>query len=161
MKKYQVLLFALSIAMVGIILSGCMALQSPTPFYSIIATIPVGQVPEGVAVNPNTNTIYVANNGSNNVSVINGNTNQVIATIPVGQWPYGVAVNPNTNTIYVANNDSNNMSVINGNTDQVIATTPVGQWPVGVAVNRNTGILYVINSGNNTVDVIKPGAASF
>ncbi len=82
--------------------------------YQVIATIP-DQWANGVAVNPNTNTIYIANWLSNNVSVINGNTNQVIATIPVGQCPQGVAVNPNTNTIYVANIDSNTVSVINGN----------------------------------------------
>src|SRR3989442_1937775 len=40
--------------------------------------IPVGNNPEGVAVNPNTNRIYVANSADNNVSVIDGSTNTVI-----------------------------------------------------------------------------------
>ena len=56
-----------------------------------------------MAVNPNTNRIYVANHDSNNVSVIDGASNTVVATVAVGTGPYGVAVNPNTNRIYVAN----------------------------------------------------------
>ncbi len=35
-----------------------------------IVTIPVGQNPWGVAVNPNTNTIYVTNSATNTVSLL-------------------------------------------------------------------------------------------
>jgi len=77
----------------------------------------------------------VANSGSNNVSVIDGNTNSVIATVSVGTSPEGVGVNPLTNGIYVANFNSNNVSVIAGNINSVIATIPVGANPRGVGVN--------------------------
>ena len=43
-----------------------------------------GSEPEGVAVNPTTNRIYVANYDSNNVSVIDGASNTVVATVAVG-----------------------------------------------------------------------------
>src|SRR5579872_3072501 len=66
------------------------------------STISVGSSPYGVAVNPTTNTIYVTNLLSNNVSVINGATNLVTATIAVGTSPNGIAVDPKTNVIYVA-----------------------------------------------------------
>ena len=55
-----------------------------------------------VAVNPATNKIYVANKGSNNVTVIDGATN----SSPRWRWqrrPISSAViNPVTNKIYVA-----------------------------------------------------------
>ena len=51
---------------------------------TVVATVPVGTWPDGVAVNPTTNRIYVANCDSNNVSVIDGATNTVVATVPVG-----------------------------------------------------------------------------
>ncbi len=38
----------------------------------------------GVAVNPATNRIYVANSGANSVTVINGSTDSVITTITTG-----------------------------------------------------------------------------
>jgi DNA-binding beta-propeller fold protein YncE len=81
--------------------------------------VAAGTDPGGVAVNPNTNQIYVANtciNSSNtatacNVTVIDGATNNT-TTVAAGTDPGAVAVNPNTNQIYVVNNDSNNVTVL-------------------------------------------------
>ena len=78
----------------------------------VITTVRVGSLPEGVAANPKTNTVYVANADSNTVSVISGRTNTVIATVRVGIGPEGVAANPRTNTSYVANIGSDTVSVI-------------------------------------------------
>ena len=64
---------------------------------TVVATVAVGNNPGGVAVNPNTNRIYVANSGSGNVSVIDGASNTVIATVAGMSYPEGVAVNANTN----------------------------------------------------------------
>ncbi len=80
---------------------------------TVIATIPVGTWPLfGVGVNTITNRIYVANVGSNNVSVIDGATNAVVATVSVGDFPKAVGANPNTNRIYVTNDNDNTVSVI-------------------------------------------------
>ena len=55
-----------------------------------------------MAVNPVTNKIYVANQNSNTVTVIDGATNTT-ATVAAGNTPFAVAVNPVTNKIYVTN----------------------------------------------------------
>src|SRR6266581_3601133 len=111
---------------------------------TVVATIPDGQGPFGVAVNPKTNTIYVTNPPSETVTVISGQTNTVVATIPVaGGLPSGVAVNPKTKIIYVANLLSDTVSVINGRTNTVVATVPVGSGPSGAAVTRKPNTAYV------------------
>jgi YVTN family beta-propeller protein len=132
----------------------------------VIATIPVGNWPVRVGVNPLTNRIYVANDTGDSVSVIDGPTNTVVTTIPVGDWPRGVAVNMTTNRIYVANQHDNNVSVIDGATDTEIDTDgnpgngitriPVGSGPVGVDVNPTTNRIYVANFswGSGSVSVI-------
>ncbi|MCB1905249.1 MAG: beta-propeller fold lactonase family protein, partial [Gammaproteobacteria bacterium] len=56
--------------------------------------------------------VYVANNGTNSVSVIDTATNTVADTVAVGDRPYGVAVNPAGTRVYVTNNNSDNVSVI-------------------------------------------------
>ena len=56
---------------------------------AVVATLPVGQEPIGVAVNPVGAFVYVANYGDNTVSVINTAPNVVVATIPVGTEPVG------------------------------------------------------------------------
>jgi YVTN family beta-propeller protein len=80
--------------------------------YSVIATIPVGQGPLAIAVNPTNGLVYVANFDLNTVSVIDPSTNTVVDTIPVGQGPAGVAFNPTNGLVYVANFGSNTVSVI-------------------------------------------------
>jgi len=65
---------------------------------AVIATIPVGSGPSDVAVNPNTDRIYVANSGSDTLSVIDGATNSVLTNVPMTR-PYGVAANPATDRI--------------------------------------------------------------
>ena len=47
--------------------------------YSVIATIPVGQNPYGVAINPTNGLVYVTNANSNTVSVISPATNTIVA----------------------------------------------------------------------------------
>ncbi|MEX0801743.1 MAG: hypothetical protein WD688_00210, partial [Candidatus Binatia bacterium] len=73
---------------------------------TVIATVPVGLEPWGVAVHPNGSRVYVTNGGSGEVSVIDTATNTVIATLP-GIFPSrilprGVAVHPDGSRVYVA-----------------------------------------------------------
>ena len=67
----------------------------------VTATIPVGVGPSGVGVNPLTGTVYVADFGSNAVSVISGWTHTVTATIPVAYYPLYTAVTPDGSQVFV------------------------------------------------------------
>lgn len=117
--------------------------------------INVGSKPLGVAITSNGKWVYVANRGSNSVSVINTITNNVTATVPVGSEPYGVAVSSDGN-VYVTNQNSGNISVINTTTNTVIATVNVGVYPHGIAVTPNGKTVYVANHNPycGTVSVI-------
>src|SRR2546426_685245 len=123
---------------------------------SVVNTITVGKFPSAVAINRNTNMIYVANTGDNTTSVINGETNSVVSTITVGNEPNGIGVNPKTNMIYVANflSVAGTVSVIDGATNSVTSTIQVGNGPIGVDANPTTNKIYVANSNGNTVSVI-------
>ena len=79
---------------------------------SVTPTVQVGSGPVSLAVDQNTDTIYVANSGDNTVSVINGATcngqntsgcGQTTATVTVGSVPVALDVNQATDTVYVAN----------------------------------------------------------
>ena len=76
------------------------------------ATVPVGTTPFGVGVNAATDRVYVANQLSDDISVIDGSTNAVVATIPVGNVPFAVGVNAATDRVYVSNGMSDSVSVI-------------------------------------------------
>jgi len=126
---------------------------------TVVATVPVGLSPLGIAVNLATSRVYVTGRDSDNVTVIDGATNTVMATVPVGLSPVGVAVNPTTNLIYVANWEGDSVSVIDGGSNTVVATVPAGDWPYGVAVDPVTNRIYVTNAAHNgTVSVIDGGS---
>jgi YVTN family beta-propeller protein len=128
---------------------------------TLLATVDTGTTPVAAAANRATNQIYTANYDSNNVTVIDGATDQT-TTVVAGQYPYDVRVNPLTNKIYVANycgNDSTcqsngTVTVIDGATLNT-TTVNVGPNPYQAAVNTVTNKIYVANSGaGNTVTVI-------
>jgi YVTN family beta-propeller protein len=104
-----------------------------------------------VAVNPATNKIYVANQYSGNVTVIDGATSTT-STVSVGSNPVSVAVNTVTNKIYVANNGGN-VTLIDGATNST-TTLAAGMGPSSVAVNPITNKIYVANNTSNNVTVI-------
>ncbi len=116
--------------------------------------IKVDSYPVGIAINPATSKIYVSNEFSNTVSIIDESTDKVQATIRVGSFPYGIDVNPLNNRIYVANRGSNTVSVIDGSTNLKMADVQVGKSPIDVAVNPSSSLAYVTNIESGTVSVI-------
>ena len=128
---------------------------------SIFGTHPTNQpgltvdsYPIGVALNPVTRKVYVTNEFSNTVSVINGVTATKEDTITVGNFPYAVATNPFTNRVYVTNRGSDTVSIIDGSTNSKLHNVTVGHSPVGIAVNPTANWIYVTNINSGTVSVI-------
>jgi YVTN family beta-propeller protein len=56
-----------------------------------------------VLVDPVANLVYVANDGSNNVTFIDGNTDSVLFTAATGIQPFALAKDATTGDVYVAN----------------------------------------------------------
>jgi YVTN family beta-propeller protein len=116
--------------------------------------IDVNTFPIGIAVNPSTNKVYVVNEYSNTVSVIDTNTDTVKSTISLGNFPYGIDINPLNNRIYITNRGSNTVSVLDGSVDTKLHDITVGKSPVGIAVNPSANWIYVTNLDDGTMSVI-------
>ena len=91
---------------------------------TVVATIPVGPYPWGVAVSPDGSRAYVTNRNGGTVSVINTATNTVIATVAVGGNPVGASVTPDGSEVYIANPGNGLVSVIDTGSNTVAATIP-------------------------------------
>ncbi len=120
---------------------------------AVVATIPVGGFPLGVAITPDGTRAYVTNQESNTISVIDTATNTVVATIPVGGGPNGVAITPDGTGAYVTDLFSDSVSVIDTATNTVVATIPVGGSPDQIAITPDGTRTYVTNVNSNTVSV--------
>lgn len=125
--------------------------------------IPVGPNPWGVAVNPRTRMLYVADTGinlfpaginaqGNTVDVVSLKTLSVVKTMTVGPHPWNVAVDPKTNTVYVGVSGANEVAVIRKN--RVVKDIGVGQSPHGLAVDPKNHRVFVNDSVSNQVSII-------
>jgi YVTN family beta-propeller protein len=106
--------------------------------------------------------IYVTNEGSDNVSVIDRQLGRVVATVMVGEKPRGIAIasERENSRVYVANSGSDTVSVIDPTTNKVEYEIPVryGRGPEGIAAARLSSekqLVYVANYDSNTVSVIE------
>jgi YVTN family beta-propeller protein len=121
-------------------------------------TVPVGLNPAAVAVNPVTNKVYVANQGSDNVTVVDGATGNPIF-VPAGVEPDAIAVDASTNQIYVADLASDEVTVIDGATNNTTSLA-AGALPRAIAVNPVTNTAWVANAGSNSVTLINGSTLS-
>jgi len=98
---------------------------------------------------------YVANLGSDTVSMIDIPTSLPVTTIHVGSEPWGVAISPNGKQVYASNYIGNSVSVIDTASNTVVATIPGLSSPRSVAFTPPDGTwVYVANPGSNNVSVI-------
>ena len=110
-----------------------------------LPSVVTGTDPTSVAINPRTNRVYVANSGSLDVSVIDGETRQVVATVPMSTRPHAVGVNQRSGRIYVATAESS-VVVISGDSNEVIGTVPLSSRPLGLAIDHRTDRVFVATS---------------
>lgn len=97
---------------------------------------------------------YVANLGSDTVSMIDIPTSLPVTAIPTGSEPWGVAISPNGKQVYVSNYIGNSVSVIDTASNTVVATIPGLSSPRGLAFTPDGTWVYVANPGVNNVSVI-------
>ena len=121
---------------------------------SVLATIPVGDSPERLAVAPDGSRVYVANTGSNSVSVIDTTTNMVLATVAVANGPSAVAVTPGGGEIYILATGGVLQvledALIGSATNPVVATVPLGtstQIQTAIAILPNGLRAYALAAG--------------
>src|SRR2546427_2078332 len=87
----------------------------------LVAALVLGHARAGAEVR-----VFVTNEKSDNVTVIDAATRKVIQTIPVGKRPRGVAVSPDGRRVYVTNSNSDTLSVIDARSLAVLSTVPAG-----------------------------------
>ena len=133
--------------------------------HTIVAqvSIPAGVYPQGIVVNPANQLIYIANQLSGTITVLDSG-NQVVKviqlqpTFPGFTSPVALAVNTKSTSskygfVYVVCSVANTLAVIDLALN-VAATIPVGTRPVAVAFNPINLRVYVANLVSDNMSVI-------
>jgi YVTN family beta-propeller protein len=99
--------------------------------------------------------IYVTQERSNNVVVINRNTDQIVSTIEVGRKPHGIAIQSDINRVYVANSGEDTLTIIDTQTNRVLnkVNTRLAGQPEDIAVSSDGRIVVVTYFATNEVSV--------
>src|SRR5258708_29982501 len=121
----------------GSVSNWCLFRFAPVAFVLVSAFASAQQQPSCAPNTANYPCVYVANGGSDNVSVINATTGKVIGPITVGKLPRGVAITPDNAFVYVA--------VPSGSTVEVMDTTAgtPGATGTGLAGSSPTQITII------------------
>jgi YVTN family beta-propeller protein len=100
--------------------------------------------------------VYIINQGSSDVSVIDTTNNTVIHTEPVCNSPAGIAVTPDNTKVYISCLNSFFVSVIDTTTHMVIDTVslPVGSRSQEIAITPDGTTAYVVIQDSDTVGII-------
>src|SRR5438477_9147675 len=88
--------------------------------------------------------VFVTNEKSDDVTVIDAATRTVVGTIRVSKRPRGVAVSPDGRRAYVANSNSDSLSVIDAKSLAALSTVPAGPDPEARTFNPPGPALYVV-----------------
>ncbi len=107
------------------------------------SAIAVGSAPHTAAYSPDGGRLYVTDNVSNTVSVVDTVSRSVIRTIPVGSNPRGIAVSQDGRRVYVSNNGSQSLSIIDAGSLGVSNTVPLTAHPEQSALSPDGRRLFI------------------
>ena len=102
-----------------------------------------------------TSRIFVTNERSNNISVINGESLEVEATIDIGERPRGIGLSPDGSELYIAVSEENVIAVVDPKSLQILRKFDSGSDPEAFAVHPN-GNIYISNEDDAKATVFNP-----
>jgi len=132
-------------------LTGCTGALEPTKIGSYALEQPAGSTqPSSVP-----SRIYVANESSNDVSVIDATSFQAVGTIPaLNHSTHDLAVSRDGRRLYATNLASGRVSVIDTVKRETIASIYTGERCHVVALSNDDSQLWVANIGENTISIV-------
>jgi DNA-binding beta-propeller fold protein YncE len=111
----------------------------------------------GIAVHPEDGRLYVCNEASHELWVLNAETLALEATLPAGLHPHSCLFGADKRHLYVSNWGSRSVSIVDSHSGRELRELSVGVRPNDMAIAPD-GRLFVACSGDNTVHVVQTRA---
>jgi YVTN family beta-propeller protein len=140
----------------------------------VIATIPVGKRPRGIAINEEGTQLYVALSGlpkcpptmpdeecaklgrdvkADGVAAVDTRTMKVVKVFEAGSDPEQFDLGKD-GRLYVANEDAATLTVLSVHTGKILGRVKVGEEPEGVRLSPDENWVLVTNESDNSVSII-------
>jgi nucleoside transporter/PQQ-dependent catabolism-associated beta-propeller protein len=160
-------LAAAAVALIAVaVVSGC-SNQAPAP------SAPTAAIPIDPATLPRGPRVYVTNERSGNLTVIDARTNNVIATVHLGKRPRGIKLAPDGTTLYVAlsgspiappgvdektlpppDRSADGIGVFDTTQMKLVKVIHAGTDPEQLAVSKDGKQLFVANEDAATASIV-------
>jgi YVTN family beta-propeller protein len=132
---------------------------------STLEVVPVGNSPRGIVISPDGTKVYIANSGSDSISVLDTMTKEVTDTIflGLGVGPEGLAITSDGRWLITANKVSNNISLIDLDTYRIIKHISVGLSPLRASISPwgdvwwDVVYVYVTDNRSDDLKIINLG----
>jgi PQQ-dependent catabolism-associated beta-propeller protein len=120
----------------------------------MLHNLPSGEDPEQFALHPNDRTLYIANEDSAVVTVVDIQERSVIGQVGVGVEPEGMAVSPDGKWAVNTSETTNMVHWIDTSTNALVDNTLIGQRPRHVEFSHDGSTLWASAEIGGTVHVI-------
>jgi len=134
----------------------------------VVGNTPVGRMSAGTPVTPvvdtRTRRVFVANNGSGTVSVLDAHGGALLRTVTVGPHPFVMAVDGRSSRVFVTSlgamdaaghlTGPGSVSVLDARNGALLRTLPVGVEPAVIAVDERAGRAFVVNVAGDSHDAL-------
>src|SRR5438093_890535 len=130
---------------------------------NVIASVKVGDEPEGVTMRPDGKVVYVTSEGDGAVFAVDTVTNQLLKRIEVGHRPRGIAFLPDSSRGYVTLENDGAIAVIDSLKHEFLQLIPLGGHgntpqarPMGIAVKPDSSMIFVTTGSFGALFFVDP-----
>jgi YVTN family beta-propeller protein len=120
----------------------------------LVRVLPSGQDPEAFDLSPDEKTLYVSNEETAEMSVLDMAAGSVRSRVKVGDEPEGVTVTPDGREVYVTCEANNEVVAVDTATLKVVARIKTGLRPRSVVFTRDGKAAFVTNENSGTVAIV-------
>jgi len=124
------------------------------PFAKVISTIPVSDIPRGIAVDDKNNRSFVAIMGGASIAVVNNTVWKKEGDIKVASNPRHIVMDT-SDRIFVSYNKLAKIACIDATTGNTLFTASTAAQPRTIMLSKNFKFLFVTCYSSDTVEVYK------
>jgi len=133
----------------------------------VIATVKMGEEPEGVTIRPDGKVVYVTSEDEGAVYAIDTGTNKVLRKMPVGHRPRSIGFLPDGSRAFVSLENDGAIAMIDAKAHKFLhliqlegkGATPKAR-PMGIAVNADGSTVYVTAGSFGHLFLVDPSKKS-
>jgi YVTN family beta-propeller protein len=119
----------------------------------LVRTFASGQDPESFDLSPDGKTLYVSNEETAEMTVLDAGSGAIWTKVGVGREPEGVTVRPDGKVVFVTSEQDSEVTVVDTTSLAVVAHVPTGPRPRSVVVTRDSRTAFVTDEVGGKVTV--------